>query len=130
MHPLHPRSLHTSTLFATTLSISFLVVALPHLLPCPVDRRKFADDGTPRRRRKRQPAGAENEEGVDEVDAEGLASVARPARECPLPKPGGVVGRVMGFEAGKEGREKAREVVVLQRLAEKKAKGGAETSGP
>lgn len=33
----------TSSIFATTLIASFFVVALPHLLPCPVPRTKYAD---------------------------------------------------------------------------------------
>ncbi|KAH6856637.1 hypothetical protein B0I37DRAFT_443286 [Chaetomium sp. MPI-CAGE-AT-0009] len=42
---LHPRSRMTSSLFATTVLASFLVVALPHILPCPAPRRAYADGG-------------------------------------------------------------------------------------
>ncbi|EAQ88107.1 hypothetical protein CHGG_04726 [Chaetomium globosum CBS 148.51] len=35
----------TSSLFATTVLASFLVVALPHILPCPAPRRAYADEG-------------------------------------------------------------------------------------
>lgn len=124
MHHLHPRSRTTSTLFTTTLAISFLVVGLPHILPCPVDRRQFADgavegaDGRPlpRRRRVRRKEGegvAEAEARMDEQsDGDGIG-VGRPARECPVPKPGGLVGQIMGFEQ----REKERPVpVVVQGL--------------
>ncbi|KAI0482469.1 hypothetical protein GGR56DRAFT_188773 [Xylariaceae sp. FL0804] len=57
---LHPRSRMTSSLFATTVAVSFFAVALPHVLPCPAPRVAFADselnpDGTTRRRRRRRP---------------------------------------------------------------------------
>ena len=110
MHHLHPRSRTTSTLFTTTLAVSFLVVGLPHLLPCPVDRRQFADsvetsDGTVRRRRKRK-------DGDEAIKGEQVATIVRGSdgsrqetdevgrrqRECPVPKPGGLVGKMMGFE--------------------------------
>lgn len=108
MHPLHPRSASTSTLFTTTLAVSFLVVGLPHLLPCPVDRRQFADsDGKVRRRRKKDVEG-DGEAMVGEV---GLDEKGRPARECPVPKPGGLVGQIMGFEQ----REKSGPVEVVVR---------------
>ncbi|EME89220.1 uncharacterized protein MYCFIDRAFT_103452, partial [Pseudocercospora fijiensis CIRAD86] len=99
---LHPRSRTTGTLFTTTLAISFAVVALPHLLPCPVDRRQFADsyetpDGRIVRRKKRRCA-QDPAEGTENVEStsDGLAD-ARPQRECPVPKPGGIVGQIMGF---------------------------------
>ena len=109
MHALHPRSRTTSTLFTTTLAVSFLVVGLPHLLPCPVDRRQFADsvegpDGKVKRRRKREEVVEEDVNATD-VDENG-----RKKRECPVPKPGGFVGQVMGFEQRE--RERPAEVVV------------------
>jgi len=117
MHHLHPRSRTTSTLFTTTLAISFLVVALPHLLPCPVDRRQFADtiempDGTiKRRRRRRQEESTNPEDGAGEVAVMVAADGdARPKRECPVPKPGGLVGQIMGFE--QKERQGPSEVVV------------------
>ncbi|KAH8728587.1 hypothetical protein GQ44DRAFT_674905 [Phaeosphaeriaceae sp. PMI808] len=86
---LHPRSRMTTSLFTTTLMISFLVVAAPHLLPCPVDPRTFADSADPtseaRRARRREK----------------LA----PKRECPVPKPGGLMGQVLGW---KEDSDKAK----------------------
>ncbi|GIZ39935.1 hypothetical protein CKM354_000329700 [Cercospora kikuchii] len=102
MHYLHPRSRTTGTLFTATLAVSFFVVAVPHLLPCPVDHRQFADSyETPdgrimRRRRKRN---------TDEGDAASVAQAekteadhGKPKRECPVPKPGGLVGQIMGFK--------------------------------
>lgn len=132
MHHLHPRSRTTSTLFTTTLAISFLVVGLPHILPCPVDRRQFADSsehpGQQRRRRKRKDenaieAGSVGEAGSSSV---GECGIARPARECPVPKPGGLMGQMMGFEQ----REKERPVqVVVQGLRGRNVRGAEETTG-
>jgi cytochrome c oxidase assembly factor 2 len=105
MHYLHPRSRTTGTLFTTTLAISFLVVGIPHLLPCPVDRRQYADtiempDGTIRRRRRKQqvPEGDGDNAETMMQDAVPVVKEGRPDRECPVPKPGGLVGRIMGFD--------------------------------
>ena len=82
-----------------------MVVGLPHVLPCPAPRVVYADgelpDGTQRRRRRRKP---ESTDGVDEVihvpsklgDIES-SRIDRAKRECPVPKPGGVVGELLGF---------------------------------
>lgn len=40
---LHPRSRSTSILFTGTLLAGFIVVGLPHILPCPAPRKRFAD---------------------------------------------------------------------------------------
>lgn len=122
MHHLHPRSRTTSTLFTTTLAISFLVVGLPHILPCPVDRRQFADsaDGKVRRRRRNRD---DEVEARNEGDQDGIG---RPARECPVPKPGGLVGQMMGFEQ----REKERSVqVVVEGLKGRRAREREQGSG-
>ncbi|KAN0096101.1 hypothetical protein V8E51_014906 [Hyaloscypha variabilis] len=110
---LHPRSRLTSSLFATTLFASFFVVALPHILPCPAPRVLYADDGTPiPRKRRRRPAlcpsegdGGKGEEGMvvgeegkEDVEEEGEGE-KRAKRECPVPKPGGIVGEILGFKA-------------------------------
>jgi hypothetical protein len=42
---LHPRSTATSTLFAGTLLASFVVVAIPHVFPCPRPRTGASADG-------------------------------------------------------------------------------------
>ncbi|CAK1355063.1 uncharacterized protein RHO25_001203 [Cercospora beticola] len=102
MHYLHPRSRTTGTLFTATLAVSFFVVAVPHLLPCPVDHRQFADSyETPdgrimRRRRKRITDEGDMGTGaqVETTDAD----QDKPKRECPVPKPGGLVGQIMGFK--------------------------------
>ncbi|RMJ28758.1 hypothetical protein PHISP_00403 [Aspergillus sp. HF37] len=122
---LHPRSRSTTSLFAATLLASFTVVGLPHLFPCPAPRRTLADsemmvtaDGQQvqrirRRRRKdanmpdqdgRMPPGQSPPTGDEEVstflqleeEAERLAHVRR---ECPVPKPGGRVGELLGFRS-------------------------------
>lgn len=123
---LHPRSRSTTSLFAATLFASFVVVGVPHLFPCPAPRRTLADsemmiaaDGqqVPRvRRRRRKDVDSLDEVGsniapgqtpavVDEevstflqleAEAERLASVHR---ECPVPKPGGMLGEILGFKS-------------------------------
>lgn len=109
MHYLHPRSRTTGTLFTTTLAVSFLVVALPHLLPCPVDRRQFADsyetpDGRIMRRRRKRTGDADADEVVRDGEDTTIVTAAtdgnggRPKRECPMPKPGGLMGQMMGFK--------------------------------
>jgi len=91
----------TSTLFTSTLAIAFLVVGLPHILPCPVDRRQFTDaDGKMQRRRRRRVEDTEETETGDET--------SRSPRECPVPKPGVVMGQMMGLEQ----RERPVQVVV------------------
>ncbi|KAI1409112.1 hypothetical protein F5Y13DRAFT_170713 [Hypoxylon sp. FL1857] len=114
---LHPRSRMTSSLFATTVAASFFVVALPHILPCPAPRVAYADsekaaDGT-RRRRRRKPEPAVVKDGIAQFESpsedferttaetRGDATRARRERECPVPKPGGVIGELMGFNKSK-----------------------------
>ena len=92
------------------------------MLPCPVDRRGYADtiempDGTIKRRRRRQKP-AEEEEGKKE-EVLTTMDASRPPRECPVPKPGGLVGQMMGFE--KKGPEKPSDVVV-QTLERRRAR--------
>jgi cytochrome c oxidase assembly factor 2 len=100
----------TTSLFTTTLMVSFLVVAAPHLIPCPVDPRTLADSPDPtgqnrRRRRRRTP----EEETCNDVMSEErhkqllLEEKLKPKRECPVPKPGGLIGQVLGLkEAGED----------------------------
>ncbi|KAI2618838.1 hypothetical protein GGR54DRAFT_144815 [Hypoxylon sp. NC1633] len=126
---LHPRSRMTSSLFATTVAASFFVVALPHILPCPAPRVAYADsekspDGT-KRRRRRKPDPAIVKDGIVQFESSSedferiaaetgsrnaaavAATRARRERECPVPKPRGVIGELMGFNKSKtEGEEK------------------------
>ena len=119
-HILHPRSKLTSSLFATTLFASFFVVVLPHALPCPAPRVVYADgdegvdiagdvDGAqPKRRRRRRkvivesgPDRRDHAGMIDELDR-GIDSgdvKRRAKRECPIPKPPGLVGEILGFKS-------------------------------
>ncbi|KAI0430606.1 hypothetical protein F5Y09DRAFT_225918 [Xylaria sp. FL1042] len=110
---LHPRSRMTSSLFATTVAASFLVVGLPHILPCPAPRVAYADaaspDGSRRRTRRRSQQTTEVKdgiaqfEGVSHSESEGAeastitSTAPRAKRECPVPKPG-VIGQLMGLK--------------------------------
>lgn len=99
---MHPRSLTTASLFTTTLMVSFLVVAAPHLVPCPVDPRTLTDSADPtKRRRRRRPQDAE-----DAADAlseqQRIEERFNPKRECPIPKPGGLVGQVLAMGRGRK----------------------------
>jgi cytochrome c oxidase assembly factor 2 len=104
---LHPRSRMTSSLFATTVVASFVVVALPHILPCPAPRSIYADgemtideNGKPRRRVRRETDDGKDEsilveKGFDQEAAR--RAMRRTKRECPVPKPGGLLGEWLGF---------------------------------
>ncbi|KAL3427243.1 hypothetical protein PVAG01_00752 [Phlyctema vagabunda] len=99
---LHPRSRFTSSLFATTVFASFFVVALPHALPCPAPRVAYADgemsDGTPRRRRRRKQVEPLKDEDCSDGGDEPETVEPSSRRECPVPKPGGLVGTILGFK--------------------------------
>ena len=102
---MHPRSRMTASLFTTTLMVSFLVVAAPHLIPCPVDPRTLADSADPtreaRRRRRRRPLAADDSADVptdERVRMQHMEDRLAPRRECPIPKPGGLVGTVLGLK--------------------------------
>jgi cytochrome c oxidase assembly factor 2 len=93
--------------------VSFLVVAAPHLIPCPVDPRTLADSPDPtgenrRRRRRRLP---EDETCNDVMGEERrkrklLEEKLSPKRECPVPKPGGLIGQVLGLKDKTEDDER------------------------
>src|SRR4051794_14607305 len=103
---LHPRSRMTTSLFTTTLMVSFIVVAAPHIIPCPVDPRTLADSADPtgkiRPRRRRKPLEEETCNNVMSEERRKRAEFEerlRPKRECPVPKPGGLIGQVLGVQA-------------------------------
>ncbi|RMZ72407.1 alpha-13-mannosyltransferase (Alg3) [Pyrenophora seminiperda CCB06] len=116
---LHPRSRMTTSLFTTTLMVSFLVVAAPHIMPCPVDPRTLTDAADPtgerRRRRRRIP----EDESCNDVMREErrkrqlLEEKLAARRECPVPKPGGLIGQVLGVQ--KEGDAEER-LSIMQRV--------------
>lgn len=108
----------TSSLFATTVAASFLVVALPHILPCPVPATKYADgevvvdeNGRRRRWRRREAEVPDATNGIVQFnqasDGDAAANAEPRRRECPVPKPGGMLGEWLGFhkEEAVRGRE-------------------------
>ncbi|KAJ5952183.1 uncharacterized protein N7479_010596 [Penicillium vulpinum] len=123
---LHPRSRSTTGLFAGTLLASLLVVGMPHVFPCPSPRRTFADsemsmtaDGQPaprvRRRRRKDleavPEGSQPGQATPVVDEEvstflqmekEAEELSHINRECPVPKPKGVIGELLGFRANSQ----------------------------
>ncbi|KAL4931515.1 uncharacterized protein BDV17DRAFT_255861 [Aspergillus undulatus] len=118
---LHPRSQSTNALFAGTLLASLLVVGIPHVFPCPAPRRTFADsemiigpDGQQiqRVRRRRKDVGAMTQEenllrpsstsAEDEISTflqleEESKQFSKTGRECPVPKPTGILGDMLGL---------------------------------
>ena len=110
---LHPRSRLTSSLFGTTLVVSFLVVAMPHIVPCPAPRVQFADseletleNGQVKRRRTRPirtKGVSQDEESVlgaqTAVSVEEEVAMRKAAHECPVPKPHGIIGKLLGFKS-------------------------------
>jgi hypothetical protein len=120
---LHPRSTATSTLFAGTLLASFVVVGIPHVFPCPRPRQQYLDTNgkalvdsegklvvrQPQQLSKTQTkaqreAQMQNEAEILKMlqeEARVLEKEAQHARECPIPKPRGWFGKVLGFEEGK-----------------------------
>ena len=125
---LHPRSAATSTLFAGTLLASFIVVGIPHIFPCPVPRRNYADterqlvdgDGGPManmkldqtRPTKRASASQTGDKKASSVREEAelfrqlqqeAEMLEKEARECPVPKPKGFIGQILGFDNRRQG---------------------------
>lgn len=102
------------------------MVGAPHVLPsCPVRPRQFSESGgdpdAPKRRRKRRDGDASAEgdrvregqigtsmaDGIRRQDLEKMTSEEDEKmrkRECPVPKPGGLIAQVMGFRK-EEGNE-------------------------
>ncbi|CAD0111145.1 unnamed protein product [Aureobasidium uvarum] len=122
---LHPRSRSTMSLFSGCLAICFAVVTAPHLLPCPVDKTQLADsassDGEPRRRRRRkqQSAPPPDSDQQDDNDMGAMADMAPPKRECPVPKPSGLIGQVMGF---KPQEQRQNPTIIIQTLRDRHAR--------
>jgi cytochrome c oxidase assembly factor 2 len=83
----------------------------------------YADDGTPqqgkrRRRRKcvdvegeetgRLKESAAMEESGDDLETLDSRETRRSKRECPVPKPGGLVGEILGFKGSSSDRKGSR----------------------
>lgn len=127
---LHPRSTATSTLFAGTLLASFIVVGIPHVFPCPRPRQGYADTEPQvdaegrlirRKRRKdhddeksveganRRPESKDDRKGSNLADEAMLfrqlqaeaEQLEREARACPVPKPKGLLGQLLGLQEKK-----------------------------
>lgn len=109
---------------------------MPHILPCPAPRVEFADaeieyseDGRRRRRRRKPREHVADVSGGDEsfggieagpLEREEMELRRKKAHECPVPKPGGVIGEVLGF---KRGRGEARPSVETVQLDRRKNEG-------
>ncbi|KAF4551507.1 Hypothetical protein D9617_13g100070 [Elsinoe fawcettii] len=117
---LHPRSRSTSTLFTGCLAVSFLVVGMPHLLPCPVDRRQFTENGEVVRKRRRKSQPTEDAPNMIKSNEHEEAS----KKECPVPKPRGFIGQLLGFK--KENAMAPMEVVVKPLSAQRNRTQGEE----
>jgi cytochrome c oxidase assembly factor 2 len=120
---LHPRSTATSTLFAATLLTSFIVVGIPHVFPCPAPRKGYSDsprqirdaDGniiaakenalSSKHQSTSQPScskSLQEEAQVFKMLQQEAETLEKEARECPVPKPRGFVGRILGFQEQKQ----------------------------
>jgi cytochrome c oxidase assembly factor 2 len=166
---LHPRSSATTTLFASTLAASFIIVGIPHIFPCPAPRKSYLDsegDLVRKRRRRRDSGGGEADDKVEECDGRSgtadaqsghgealktlLASTTltsdsslvrrnsvkggrgggseeeeakalfhemeeeeeameRERRECPVPKPRGKIGELLGFGTDRTAQRRDKE---------------------
>lgn len=108
--------------------VSFLVVATPHFLPCPVDPRTLADSpdpegmsGQPRRRRRRIPRDeAGNDVMSEERQKMKVDEWATPKRECPVPKPGGLIGQVLGIK--KDDSEEVEQPSITTQIRRERAR--------
>lgn len=52
------------------------------------------------------------------ISEEEKAMMRKKAHECPVPKPPGIIGRVLGFEGGEGEQERSRPPLVTQRAPE------------
>ena len=89
---LHPRSSATTTLFASTLAASFIIVGIPHIFPCPAPRRSYldADGNVVRQRRRREGGGPSAETSAEQtvtVDgaSKGIETISRHTKRPHLP---------------------------------------------
>lgn len=129
---LHPRSLTTTSLLGTTLLVSFLVVGMPHIIPCPAPRLAFAEgeqisiseEGRRRRRRRRRKDDQGQEDSISEEENVKLLDQRqesiKKARECPVPKPMGIIGSLLGSGKGEEEDAIPPKVRVETRKAERR----------
>lgn len=135
---LHPRSLTTTSLLGTTLLVSFLVVGMPHIIPCPAPRLAFAEGeqisiseaGRRQRVKRRRIEDQGQEDSISEAESVTLLDQrkgsVKKARECPVPKPMGIIGCLLGSEKGEEEVALPPKVRVETRKAERRKTDEAE----
>ena len=120
---LHPRSTATSTLFGATLLASFVVVGIPHVFPCPrprnaqLDGPRHGKESTTYDRQNEMKARSRLEEEIElfqELELE-AAELERQKRECPVPKPRTILGRLFGNAGEQELREVPRMLEVEEK---------------
>jgi len=89
---------------------------MPHIFPCPVDRRQFADSGPDSTKRRRRRIQKDNDNGATITkEADEDVDVMAQKRACPVPKPNGLLGQIMGFT---EDKDRDGALVVVKSLQE------------
>ncbi|KAF8421191.1 hypothetical protein EV426DRAFT_218511 [Tirmania nivea] len=115
---LHPRSLSTTSLFSTTLALAFMVVAVPHVLPCPVRRPPGAY--------RADASGSQEEEGDifykdggEEAKEKRRRRRRGEGRKCPIPRGGGggLVEELRRWTGETSEGKVVKEVVFEERLS-------------
>lgn len=83
-------------------------------------------NGDRRRKRRIETNGVDEEEDDVEVTSISLAEegerIKKQGHECPIPKPGGIVGEVLGLGKRDDRMKKLRPEVVVERQEEKKSR--------
>lgn len=102
------------SLFTGCLAVSFLVVGMPHLLPCPVDRRQYSEGGPRRAKRKidHDPLNP-SDDTMAYLRQQDFSASSRRDRECPVPKPIELVKRSLGIAAGTADQTPTQQRVVV-----------------
>ena len=80
------------------------------------------EDGRRRRRRRTTEGPVDEDSGTEivkemplHISEEEKAMMRKKAHECPVPKPPGIIGRVLGFKSEDSGEEQSRPRVVTQK---------------
>ena len=107
---------------------------MPHILPCPAPRVNFADsdfeilqDGKRRKRRPSTETLSDDGTGVDSqmqmplhISEEEKALMKKRAHTCPVPKPPGIIGKVLGFKNEDDEGEQSGPRIVTQKVSQKR----------
>lgn len=82
------------------------------------------EDGRRRRRRRSSESSTEEVSGLDDskriplhISEEEKALMRKKAHECPVPKPPGIIGRLLGFKSEDSGEEQPRPRIVTQKAS-------------